>query len=306
MPNGPTAQTAPSPMRWVCRASIFAAISPGRHRLIPTLGELPYRNVLFIGVRSLADFGYTEIRRFSKSALAILAREDCDKGTLGMTMQGVGYGLDEKEAFSAQVAGLMEYLQSPDTAWRPNRIKIVERDASRAERLGHVLATIRAAADAERPGDVLGSARILPDAGIKSDSKNHVFVAMPYDEEMEDVYEFGICEPVNSAGCLCERCDYSVFTGDVLDRIRIGQPNADLVLAEAARGPPRKAGSSRRVQKALARVPGLPTWRGVMGCLGRDDARSACCRTGTPARLHRRVRHGCGARQRATASAGCV
>jgi hypothetical protein len=149
-----------------------------------------------------------------------------------MTMHGIGYGLDEKEAFSAQVAGLMEYLQSPDTAWRPNRIKIVERDASRAERLGHVLATIRTAADAERPGDVLGSARILPDAGVKSDSKNHVFVAMPYDEEMEDVYEFGICEPVNSAGCLCERCDYSVFTGDVLDRIRKRIATAAVVIAD--------------------------------------------------------------------------
>jgi hypothetical protein len=55
----------------------FAAMSPGRHRLIPTRGKQPYRNVLFVGVRSLADFDYTEIRRFSKNALAILAREDC-------------------------------------------------------------------------------------------------------------------------------------------------------------------------------------------------------------------------------------
>jgi hypothetical protein len=61
----------------------FASLSAGRCRLIPTRGKLPYRNVLFIGVSRLADFDDAEIRRHSKNALAILGREDREKGTLG-------------------------------------------------------------------------------------------------------------------------------------------------------------------------------------------------------------------------------
>ncbi|WP_295583442.1 hypothetical protein [uncultured Lamprocystis sp.] len=55
---------------------------------------------------------------------------------------------------------------------------------------------------------------------------------MPYDEDMQDVYEFGICEPVNASGCLCERCDRSAFTGEVLDRIRKRIASATVVIAD--------------------------------------------------------------------------
>ena len=55
---------------------------------------------------------------------------------------------------------------------------------------------------------------------------------MPYDESMEDVYEFGIREPVNECQYLCERCDRDVFTGDVLERIRKRIADATLVIAD--------------------------------------------------------------------------
>jgi hypothetical protein len=209
------------------------ALSPGKYLRLPTNGRLPCKRVLFVGVPQLWDFGYAEIRQFPKDALAILAKEDCEKSSLAMTMHGVGYGLDEREAFSAQVAGIMEYLESPDSTWMPQSIAIIERDANRAERIRHFLEAIQTAAGAaehtSRHRTALGS---LPDAGIASNKKKHVFVAMPYAEEMQDVYEFGICEPVNAAGCLCERCDRTAFTGDVLDRIRSRIASATVVVAD--------------------------------------------------------------------------
>jgi len=44
--------------------------------------------------------------------------------------------------------------------------------------------------------------------------------------------------PVNAAGCLCERCDQSVFTGDVLDRIRTRIASATVVIADLTRSNP--------------------------------------------------------------------
>ena len=47
---------------------------------------------------------------------------------------------------------------------------------------------------------------------------------MPFKEEMDDVYHYGIQSAVRDAGFLCERADLSVFAGDILrwvqDRIK--------------------------------------------------------------------------------------
>ena len=210
------------------------SLAPGKHLRIPTMGKLACQRVLFLGVPSLWNLGYAEIRQFSKDALTVLAREDCERESIAMTMHGVGYGLDEREAFTAQVAGLMEYLAWPENGWCPKQISIVERDANRAERLRALLAKILPEEAIATTGSTnrRSTKASIPDAGAGSDLKQHVFVAMPYDEEMEDVFEFGIREPINAAGCLCERCDRSVFTGDVLDRIKRRIASATVVVAD--------------------------------------------------------------------------
>ena len=178
---------------------------PGKHLQIPTRGKLPSKAVILVGVPQLWEFGYAEIRKFSKDVLSILAEEDCEKKTIAMTMHGVGYGLDEKEAFTAQVAGVMEYLDSPGNTWSPEAITFVEHDTNRAKRMAGFLSAIRPSVGINQESETRPAmASRLPDAGIKSDAKMHIFVAMPFDDEMQDVYEFGICEPVNAAGCLCE------------------------------------------------------------------------------------------------------
>lgn len=207
-------------------------LSPGKYLRAASDGRLPCKNVLFIGVPRLHDFGYREIRQFSKMALSVLAKEDCEKASVAMTMHGIGYGLDEKEAFTAQVAGLLEYLQNPETKWIPETIVIVEREEARAKRIKELLAAIQRSAGGNREIGEPEAVVALPDAGIKSDTKKHVFVAMPYDEEMEDVYELGIRESINATGCLCERCDHSIFTGDILDRMKKRIATATVVIAD--------------------------------------------------------------------------
>jgi hypothetical protein len=212
--------------------STWAGLGPGETLLLSTRGKFPCKHVLFCGVARLWDFGYSAIRGFAGQAMKALATTDAGRESIAMTMHGVGYGLDEREAFTAQVAGLMEYLTSA-TPGNPQRIMIVERDSNRFQRIKALLQHVLLESGFGKPKPpAVGPQTRLPDAGIQSDLKKHVFVAMPYNDEMEDTYEFGIREPVNEAGCLCERCDRDIFTGDILERIKYRIATADVVIAD--------------------------------------------------------------------------
>ena len=59
-----------------------------------------------------------------------------------MTLHGVGYGLDEREAFTAEMTGLLDYLSQPHSSWRPRQVMVVEREPNRAQRIRLLLETI--------------------------------------------------------------------------------------------------------------------------------------------------------------------
>ncbi len=214
-------------------SSNWSGLGPGEHLLLPTGGKLPCKNILFYGVGKLWDFGYSEIRGFAVQAMRALASTGAERESVAMTMHGVGYGLDEREAFTAQVAGLMEYLTSAPPPGSPRRVMIVEQDPNRFQRIKTLLQQVLLESGFGRPKPTTTEPLTrLPDAGVRSDLKQHVFVAMPYNDEMEDTYEFGIREPVNEAGCLCERCDRDIFTGDILERIKDRIATANVVIAD--------------------------------------------------------------------------
>ena len=211
----------------------FSGLSASRHLFIPTLGRLRPKAVLYLGVPDLREFGYADIREFSRESLRILSGLDCAKADVATTVHGAGLWLDEREAFYAQIAGIMEYLKEPAHGWAPESLTIWERDQNRAARLTQLLDGLELPPDlGARAGGRPEPPSAIPDAGAASEEKKHVFVAMPYDDDMLDVYEFGVREPVNDAGCLCERCDQSAFTGDVLDRIKSRISSANVVIAD--------------------------------------------------------------------------
>jgi hypothetical protein len=75
-------------------------------------------------------------------------------------------------------------------------------------------------------------------AGYASSTKAHVFVAMPFKEEMDDVYHYGIQSAVRDAGFLCERADLAAFTGDVLTWVRDRIKSSSLLVADLSDGNP--------------------------------------------------------------------
>lgn len=211
---------------------------PGGFRLLPEVKGVAAKRILFVGVEPLGDFRYQQIRAFARKVLLSLASEAPDTKRLVVTVHGPGYGLDEDEAFESQLAGFLDAIDSSDAPEQLDVITFVERVKVRADRLKRTLQQIL-------PGGIVGqSSRSWRDAagsetteriraaGYSSASKSHVFVAMPFSDDMEDVYHYGIRNAVKAVGLLCERADLSSFTGDVMTWVQERIRTASLVVAE--------------------------------------------------------------------------
>ncbi len=64
------------------------------------------------------------------------------------------------------------------------------------------------------------------------ENKPRAFVAMPFSPEMEDVFYYGIQNPVRQLGYICERVDQEAFIGDILEQVKMRIENAEIVIAD--------------------------------------------------------------------------
>ena len=60
-------------------------------------------------------------------------------------------------------------------------------------------------------------------------------MAMSFKKEMDDTFYFGIFEPIRANGFICERIDSEIFTGGVLQQIKIKIENSNAVIADLIR-----------------------------------------------------------------------
>jgi hypothetical protein len=212
---------------------------PGGYGFLSKVESIQAKCVLFVGVVPLYEFSYREIREFSRRCLTALASEARDIETVSLTLHGAGYGLDETEAFESELAGLLDAISTRDYPPSLKRISIVEKNPRRCERLQSILSDLLPSVKPSKEEDTkayLKSEREkterLRAAGYASDSKAHIFVAMPFDGGMDDVYHYGILGAVKEAGFLCERADISAFTGDVMQWVRDRIRSASVIVAE--------------------------------------------------------------------------
>lgn len=212
-------------------------------RLIEGVPGIAARSILFVGVPPLHRFMYREIREFARTVLSGLAEQAPSTSSVAMTMHGAGYGLDE--AFESEVAGLVDACNDGEAPQGLERVVIVERSPGRAARLGTLLDDLvpagelagkrsRGVTDAE-PESLRARLRA---AGYTSEAKPHVFVAMPFRDDMDDVYHYGIESAARAAGFLCERADLSSFTGDVMEWVKSRIKSASVVVADLTEANP--------------------------------------------------------------------
>lgn len=240
----------------------------GSYNYIATKSGIPSPYVIYIGTETLRSFRYDQIEAFGAKALAILAQEQPDAQHVAMTLHGVGYGLDEAEACLAEFKGFVAAIESGNVPPALEQISIVERSRGRVQRLRVALDKYLEHADyAEKQddGSYLLAATNLPEStsapkkrarseiareivlddeqatvpvASVSEKKPHAFIAMPFKKEMDDVFYYGIQQPLHSAGLLCERVDKDIFSGGIMEYVRNRIETAAIVIAELTGGNP--------------------------------------------------------------------
>lgn len=203
----------------------------GEHEVFDGGHMLSARNVLFIGVVSVREFGYGQIRQFARRSLELAGQEKLNPRHVTLTLHGPGYGLDEREAFESELAGLIDAIQEGTAPVSLQRISFVEIDSKRAERMQETLENFIPGGVIERNQSTPEQARSV---GYDSEGKPRVFVAMPFEEDFEDVYYLGVKQAVESADAdfLCERIDNESFTGNITEQIKDRIESASLVIAD--------------------------------------------------------------------------
>jgi len=211
---------------------------PNDFLLLESLGSLGAEYVLFAGVVDVLQFRYKEIRDFSFRSLQYLSKIKPDVEHICLTLHGASYGLDETEAFEAEIAGLVDAITKGLHPASLRKITIAELYEPRATRLRNALenllpdGVIRIREEKFLARRSTDTDELLSNAGITSEEKPLIFVAMPFDKKLDDVFHYGIQNAVNRAGFLCERADQISFTGDILDLIKRRIKKASLLIAD--------------------------------------------------------------------------
>lgn len=212
-----------------------AEISPdeGEAALVETQGAIAAERVLFLGTPRLGKFRYKEMRTFTKRAIELIGARKLPVRRLLTTVHGAGYGLDIEEALQAMVFGFQQGLAT-GAAESLEEIQFVERNPRRFEVLRgalHEIDLVGPPVSSSQP-NASSAARISVPPIAEPKRKKCVFVAMPFQEEFEDVYQFGIYSAVRRCGYVCEKVDESVFAGSIIDRITEGIRSSEFVIAD--------------------------------------------------------------------------
>lgn len=211
---------------------------PAGFRILSSKDLLGVHSVLFIGVKDLRSFNYQQIRGFAQRVLNILAGQAPGTRHVGLTLHGPGYGLDESEAFKAEVAGLLDAIAEKDYPESLEQITIIERNRARADRLSKLLEALHGPDTQASLNTRSDTLQILEGVGSNSGNKDHIFVAMPFASDFDDLFHYGIQNAVNTAGYLCERADLASFTGDILIWVKERIASASLLVADLSTANP--------------------------------------------------------------------
>ncbi|HEX2905236.1 MAG TPA: toll/interleukin-1 receptor domain-containing protein [Phototrophicaceae bacterium] len=237
-------------VKWAEVTEADLAVSPGAYCLVETKGALSAPHALFVGTPPPRDFGYPQIRELAARVLQVLAQELPETRHLAMTIHGLGFSLDEAESLRSQFAGYWDAFQAGQFPPALEHITILEINNRRRGVLQSTMEQEFAAADfaTRLEGDwayqlrlpelAQPDTRTLPEIPLEP-AKRHAFVVLPPDEDLEDIFYYGIQSPVHACGLLCERLEPPIATDDWLEQIKKRIETASVVIADLTAADPR-------------------------------------------------------------------
>jgi hypothetical protein len=208
--------------------------------------------VLLLEVPPISKFKYRHVREFSSNALRIISEHLPYSRRIIMAIHGAEYGLDEVEAAFAQLGGILDAMENEEI---PDGLERISMIANNKGRINSIRSAFENSLGKSPYVTKLGIKRNLAylitaklkevygydqykyisksikTAGIKSESKQSIFVAMPFKKDMYDLFRFGISQPTRRIGFLSERVDQEKYTGAVLKKIKKDIEDAKLIVA---------------------------------------------------------------------------
>ncbi len=207
-------------------------------------GKLPFPfccSVIFHRID--LPFSYSSVDSYARKMLQISANEkafiNTPVHTIATAVHGPGAGLDGSEALETMLMALTNELQRSQQTGELQEIIFVEYDKDVFQRLQERLKyLLNCKLVSYIDGDFFLSGAavinsIYPESNrVKNLVLNHIFIAMPYAKEFNNLYYFGIKQTVEKMGRKCERVDQEIFTGDLVQRIKERISSSKLVIAD--------------------------------------------------------------------------
>lgn len=203
-----------------------------------TEGKFPFDNLHIINFHK-KDLPFTNLsvdkyaRRFFKFALA-----DPNAVKIATTIHGPGAGLDPSESLEIMLQALAEELSFTNSLGSLQEILFIERNPDTYEMLRRRLNYLEAdKVLIEFEGDDFfllpapkGTTRNLKDRS--NQLTKSIFVAMPFSDDFDDIYWYGIKQPIEKVNCKPELLKHEKFIGVIIDRIKRRIKESKLVIAD--------------------------------------------------------------------------
>ncbi|MCL4256367.1 MAG: hypothetical protein KJ043_21595, partial [Anaerolineae bacterium] len=212
--HGASAQVFEALKQFGAKVSIDVLKSEyGAYQLLDSNGATLAPKVLYVSTPLLRNFKYADLTAFIKRSFALLKEQTPDIRHIAMTIHGVKFGLDEREAFITQMNAIFETVIAGDAPPNLEQVSIIETDSSRVSRLIDIADEFTDKRDdvVTVEGDmgayqlVWGRATAEIPAVNLSDVKPYILALMPPDDNYDDPFYYGIQRQAHTYGLLCER-----------------------------------------------------------------------------------------------------
>lgn len=230
-------------------SNVFLEKEEQEARDIFTYNCLPYASIHVVNFhKNDLPFTYSSVDTYARKIIDYVANDPTPQTpitSIATAVHGPGAGLDSSEAMEKMIIAFVQELREKKTCAQLTEIIFAEKDKYVFERLRERIAylireniLVWEQSVAYLTVDDNSNERQFTDYNNVQLQAKHVFVAMPFDRNFDDVYLFGIKQAIEKNGRVSERVDQEFFTGDIIERMILRIEDAELIVADISGGNP--------------------------------------------------------------------